>query len=472
MYTIKAFRIEDFKNIREAELTDCDSVVLIGGLNGSGKSNVMGLLAAACGFQWPDLSDLIRDGQERGQQTTSFVDGKEEFLVTMKAWRAKSRETGEFTGKVNTSCTITMGEGDDKTQILKGRTWLKKRLAGKHFDVLDLVDQFKTPEGQRAVAERLRKIAGLDFSELDEEIASIAERRKDSNKDLSRAEAARDEIPEDADCPEAVVVADLVETLTSQQRLNTEREQKIAAATRAHERVQTGHETAGAGLVADQQSYEAGIKEAEELLASLKGKRDDVAGEIQAEYDEYCREIEASRESVAQAEALEVEDTSAVEEQIANAETVNARVRNQADRKTRVEQVTAAAKKRAEADRQIGELADEKKTTLAAADLGVPGLSFADDLKTILWNDEPLRRLSDGEQFSVFVELHAAQNPTINVLFSRRGSLLDAKHLADCGRRAAEKGMQLFIEVVGEREEAVHMVATDDGSVLRAATKD
>lgn len=439
--TIRAAHVRDLKAIREASLSKLDNLVLIGGKNGAGKTGLLSVLAGAVGFPWPD--DLLRDGKDKGEAEVHLTDGDETFVVAIAVRRAKNR-AGQYTGKINTTLTIT---GFDKErgayEIKRPRDWLKARLSGKHFDVLAAIDEFDTPKGERAVLERMREAAGLDFADLDAQAEAARTARRDAGRDLKQAEGARDAIPPDPQCPEPVDVAGLI----------VERD-----ATKA-----------------TNDAIDTEVFNAERVLAEVKGRVAEFTAELRAledNLDKATRNQTQWEVALGKAQAKEKQDTTSLDEQIGGAETVNARVRQQAMRKMHGENVAALEKAVGEDDARLHAITERKRSLLATADFGVPGLTLSDDLTTILYEGEPLRRLSDGNKIAVFAMLAAAQNPDIGVLFSTRASLLDDEHLAFCDDVAKEMGMQFILEVVGSREGAIVIEATEDGSVVTQEAKD
>lgn len=433
--TIRAASIRDLKAIREADLRKMDSLVLIGGKNGAGKTGLLSVLAGAVGFPWPD--DLLRDGKDSGEAEVELVDGDEAFIVKVSVRRAKNR-AGQYTGKVNTTLTIT---GHDKErggyEIKRPRQWLGDRLSGKHFDVLAAIDEFNTPTGERSVLERMRAAAGLDFADLDAEAERLRVERRDYGRDLKQAEGARGAIPLEPNCPQPVDVAELVARRDAIKATN------------------------------DSIDYE--VKNASAVLEEITDRRAALNEELlllQAKITKADEQHTTWMVALAQAQGKEKQDTATLDEQIDGAEATNARVRAQAERQKHADAARDFADAIAAHDKKLAAIAERKRAMLATASFGVDGLTLSDDLATILYEGEPLKRLSDGNKIAVFAMLAAAQNPAIGVMFSTRASLLDDEHLAFCDDVAREMGMQFILEVVGSREGAIVIEATEDGSVI------
>lgn len=408
--TIKAVHISNLKAIDKVDMTGLDSLVLIGGANGAGKSGLIGILQGLVGHSWPD--DLLRDGCKKGEGECLLSDGDEVFRVHVTAKKDRPPK-----------CKITQVVGDKEIPITRAREWLKKQLGTDSADILDNIDQFNTPAGERAVLGQMRDAAELDFSDLDKEDAELREQRKFDKRDMAAAEARRDAIPRDADCPTEGVDAGAVHS-------------KLAAA----------------------QKKEVELREASAAMARLERE----IAQRQQERHDWKTIVDA----LPDAEMLASVVTS-LHAKVAGADVTNQRVRQQAARKEHIAAAVTLAGQIDDATERLDAIAERKRAMLATADFGVPGLTLSDDLATILYEGEPLRRLSDGNKFDVFAMLAAAQNPGIAVLFSKRASLLDPEHMVSCHQKAKAMGMQLIFEVVGEPEGAIVIEATDTGSVVK-----
>ena len=110
----------------------------------------------------------------------------------------------------------------------------------------------------------------------------------------------------------------------------------------------------------------------------------------------------------------------------------------------------------------------EKVDAMLAAEWPVEGLGFGPD--GVTFNDLPFDQCSSAEQLRISTAIGASQNPKLNVMFIRDGSLLDADSLAAVGEIAERYGSQVWIERVGYGEEC--SVIIEDGTVVEARPRE
>ncbi|GAG06992.1 unnamed protein product, partial [marine sediment metagenome] len=264
-------------------------------------------------------------------------------------------------------------------------------LAGRHFDILAAIDEFDTPKGKRAILERMRDAGGLDFAGLDEQVEAFKVERTGCNRDLTNARAARDAIPEDAEAPtEHVVVTDL---LVARDKLKDENAARDTAEMDAKRAVEGSHKA-----VEDTKRRLAAIEDQVSVL------RRDLSTAV----------LVAATSLAAHAAAVKAKriDLAPADKAITEAEAANERFHVQETRRGHIKAANKAMSNVAECNDAITDLEDQKKAKLAKADFGVEGLALSDDLQTILYDGDPLERLSDGQKMVAFARLHAAQNPT------------------------------------------------------------
>jgi hypothetical protein len=198
----------------------------------------------------------------------------------------------------------------------------------------------------------------------------------------------------------------------------------------------------------EEASARCAVEEAEKQLAAMKRELAEATAHREA-----CSRILVGLESV--------EDRVPVVEAINAAAGVNARVRQQKERKALTAQLDA---KRAEADRLTAAIyarARERQEALAAASFPVPGLTIG-DTGEVLFNGLPIEQCASSEQIRIGVALAAAANPKLKVCFVRDGSLLDGKTRAVLAELAKEHNLQVWMECVGDVPGSIHIV---DGGV-------
>jgi len=140
-------------------------------------------------------------------------------------------------------------------------------------------------------------------------------------------------------------------------------------------------------------------------------------------------------------------NTEEIESEIANAESVNQKVRANAGRAETLSRLNRVNFEYDDLTRQIDSIAQERKDLLAGVPMPVLGLSF--DNNELLYNSIPLDQCSDSEKLMVSLGISMALNPTLRVLRIKDGSLLDAHNREIIRSMIKEKDYQVWFESVG-----------------------
>lgn len=158
-------------------------------------------------------------------------------------------------------------------------------------------------------------------------------------------------------------------------------------------------------------------------------------------------------------------DTKKLQEQIDKAGAINRAV---ADKRRRSE-LTAESK---ELDKQadaltatMAEREQEKIDALTRAKFPVKGLAFGDE--EVLYKGLPFDQASQAEQIMVSVRIGMATNSELKIMYSKLGSLLDAKSWAALEKAVNESEWdgQLFAEIVDASGDVG--IVMQDGEVLK-----
>jgi len=177
--------------------------------------------------------------------------------------------------------------------------------------------------------------------------------------------------------------------------------------------------------------------------------------------------VEQAEKHLAQAKAAllavgtELTDTTAIEQEIESAETINAAVRNKKEQRRLADEHATLCGEAAGLTESIDEIDADKAALLAEAEWPVPGLGFDEGGVTL--NGLPFEQASSAEQLRVSVAMGLAVNPTLRVLLIRDGSLLDEEGLRTVAELAAERDGQVWLERVGEGAEC--SVIIEDGAI-------
>lgn len=406
---------ENVKRLRAVEVKPDGSVVLITGRNGQGKSSILDSIEAALGGKKSIPEVPIRQGETQARVVVEL----EDLVVTRRF-----TEKGSYLSV----------ENKDGAAYKSPQQLLNKLVGRLSFDPLEFSRQEPTIQ-----SDTLRDIVGLDFADHDRKRSDLYEQRRDVNRHAKRVNAHLESMPKHEDAPPAEVsIADLMEELRRRQ---------------GHNQEVTSVET---GLRVAEQEAEEQEREIEELEKALKWARS-------------CRDtakasIEEKRERLASMERVSIDE---VEKQIENAEELNRKCRENAER-ARVEEDLDRLRSEAKVlDEQLADLDAEKARAIEEAEFPIEGLGF--DEHGVTLNGLPYGQASSAEQLRASVAIGLALNPKLRVLLIRDGSLLDEENLAAVAKMAAEADAQLWIERVSDDGEVGVLI--EDGAVLDRATE-
>jgi len=401
MSNIVNLEVENVKRIKAVRIKP-DGTVVIGGKNGAGKSSVIDAIEFALGGK-PSAEKPIRTGTESAKVVVELDD----FTITRR-----------FTSK-GSRLEITTSNNGIKSKISSPQVLLDELCGKLTFDPC----QFATMS-PKAQADILRDMTGVDVSEIDAKRKEVYDNRTVANKNKKTYEARLQGMTFTEGLPNnSISVAELSQQLIAAEKHNNSRREKERQVEKLHN------------------EYNANINQInilEDKIVELK--------QLNLEIENQGKEINKELKL-----AFNI-DTTALQQQIGEAESTNEKIRNN-------ENVNDLRKQLAECEiesnrytKQIEDL-DAKKVTListAAEKLPIPGLTF--DSESVYYNGEPFSQCSQGEQIRVSVAIGMALNPKLKILLIRNGSLMDADNMAIVKDTAAKEGYQLWIERVAGRD--------------------
>jgi energy-coupling factor transporter ATP-binding protein EcfA2 len=396
----------DVLRLSAVEITPTGDVVTLGGRNAQGKTSCLAAIEMALRGKRAMPERPIREGAQRGRIVLDLGDLLVERVMTNNSDRLVVRTP-------------------DGAIMPRPQDVLDRLFAAIAFDPLKFASQKESEQ-----AETLRRLTGLDFAAHDSDRQSFFEQRTDVGRDLKKAQARLEAMTHHHDAPAGEVsVAALGEELARRQRQAAERarlgevkRQKIATA----------------------QQREGDVAKAEErvreLEAELERARQHVVVCTQAQ--EAARQ--AARDALAAQTALVVDDPADVQAQLAGAEDLNRRVRQNAERARVAAEVAALQQQVDTLTREIEDLDAAKRRAIEEARFPVPGLTLTD--AGVTFGGIPFAQASRAEQLRVSLAIGIAMNPELRVLLVRDGSLLDDDGLRIVAEMAAANDCQVWLE--------------------------
>lgn len=406
---ITQLKVENIKRINAVNIRPDGAIIEITGRNGQGKTSILDSIAYGLGGKDKIPSRPIRDGAAKAQIIIDLGD-----KVVTRRW-TKSGAT-----------TLTV-ESKDGAKFPSPQALLDSLTGDLTFDPL----AFSRMSAKDQVT-TLKKVAGLDFTDLDRQRQNAYDERTIVNRNLKDANGALANTPEVEAPAESVSMAELIEQQTA-----------AISQKQANDKVRTNNE--------------AWKSEQRRLV----GLRSEAVSALQA-LDAKVAEANANSATLAeQVEALRDPDLDAIAARIAGAEEANDKVRAA---NLRAELVAQRDGHEATSDKlteQIEGIEAKKLQTVRDASLPIDGLGF--DEHGISFEGLPFNQASSAEQLRVSVAMGAALNPKLRVMLIRDGSLLDKDSLALLAEMAEQNDTQVWIERVSDGEDIG--IVIEDGYV-------
>ena len=424
MSTIKSLVVSNVKRLRAVEIdADGKPIVVVGGMNEAGKSSCLDSIMYALGGGSSIPGEPVRRGAAKAEIVLT-LDGEPRLVVRRKFKDGKS------------TLEVTEDAGKGPIRLSSPQKVLDALCSRVAFDPL-MFTRLR-PADQVAM---LKKVVGIDTTEIDNSIEGIFNQRTDVGRDVKALENMYGERPRDLEnLPDGPIdVEHLYRKLNEAHKFNT----KIDSDRSELERIR--------GQVA---GIDRRIEDARQEIARLK--------ESIRTFDEERNAVIAEGKTInARLKSVDAVDTDAVQAEIAEAQRINALLerghqfdqgrRKLDDARAKHEQLTAS----------IDGLRSDRMRMMSEAKWPVEGVGFNDDGVTV--NGLPFEQASSAQQLRVAVAIGLAENPKLRVMLIRDGSLLDSRSKAMLRDIATEHDAQLWLECVGEGDDCT--VIIEDGEV-------
>ena len=404
-------RAENVKRLKAVRIAPDGNVVIIGGENAQGKSSVLDCIQMAIAGAKAIPGAPIRRGES-------------EANIVLDLGEIRIERTFDASG---TKLIVRNAEG---VQQKSPQALLDKLYSKVAFNPLEFATQ--KPAEQLAT---LKRIIGLDCTELDGKRAKLYEERTGIGRRATDAEARINTYP--TACMNAPDVEVSVSALMAEK-------EAADAANAAAAKVRQAHAEA-------QKAKSKADEDVEEAERALKAAQDRQA---RAEEDaEFARVA---------AEALTAdEDTAPIIEAIKGADDINRMVRAKQERANAVETFEATEAERKRLTKEIEAIDEEKASAMKAAKWPIAGLGFSAD--GVTFNRLPFEQASSAERLKTSLAIGMEQNPRLRVLLLPDASLLDKASMAIVREMADDNNMQIWIERVSDSDPGAIII--EDGEI-------
>lgn len=425
--------VENFKRIQAVEIEPEGNLTIVGGMNEQGKSSLLDSISVLLQGKTTKIPEPVRKGTKKAKITGE---------IQKDEWDA-------FDDMIITRTITAAGNWYVKVQDKNGRAYkspegMLKQIFGEPVDPVEFV---RMTSAERV--ETLKRITGLDFSELDQQRKDFYDERtlvgrevKQVEGSLKGFEAYYPDVPK-----EKVLLTDLLKELENRQIINkNNKNTKI-----------------------ELDDIDVEINDGKQRIESMKLKLKEIQDEINnAEMfiaELYDKRIELDNEVANLVDADEQE----VKDQIAKVEETNTKIDSNAKFDKEAEKLEQKKSEYQALTSKIEKIDNDKQARLSEIDFPIDGLSFNES--DVLYNGLPFseKQLSSEELLRVSFAIAIAARPNLKNILIREGSLLDENNLKLIGKMAEDAGIHCFVEVVGDDAEKA-TILIENGVIKDAAS--
>lgn len=418
MVRITEFRSENVKRIKVVSVTPDGNLVIVAGDNEQGKSSLLDGIEYLFKDARSLPSDPVRHGAEFARVSAKLDNG----LVATRVIKPDG----------SNQLVVKNADGN---KLSSPQSILDKMIGSIAFDPYAF-SQMKA----RDQAETLRKLLGLDFTELDKSRGELYDMRTDVGREIKRITGVLDSQESFPDAPKELVVI-------------TELTQQHQSAIAHNRELLTLNEN-----VADRRSeYKATVDLIKDREATIKALQQ--SNERSQEYLNTTQEKIVSL--VAEISGFELADAGAIMDAIGAAEATNTQIRENNIADDLNDSLEGGLEARKKLTEKIDAIDGEKRALLERANMPINGLAF--DESGVTFKGVPLDQASSAQKLKVSIAMGMAMNPTLRVQIIREAAMLDKKSMAIIAEMADKHDFQIWLERVGQDDQAT--VIIEDGQI-------
>jgi energy-coupling factor transporter ATP-binding protein EcfA2 len=393
------------------------SLVVVGGNNAQGKTSLLDSIAIALGGKKHEPEEVIRRGESHGRVVLDLDE------VTTSDNPIGLKVTVVFTKKAGRKLVL---EAKDGSVFRSPQEIFDRFISRLTFDPLEFVRMDKEKQ-----VEVVRKMAGIDFEQLDSEYNGLYQQRRDLNRDLKGAEAVAEKIGvSHVMQTEPIDIGALIsqrDQIVAENRKNDERKAKV-------ERL--GMEIAAKWVQLKEVQGQIEQLQAKELVLSHE------AHEMEEKFNDFS----------GRALLLTWTDTTHIDQQIFQAQEINAFVEKKKFRDEQLSKVKSIQEQVDSIEGRMEKLKEQKARTFSQAHYPVPGFKIDPD-GCLFYQDLPFSQASGMQQIDVAIDMALAINPRLKLALVREGSIIDLDNLKRIHERVESMGGKLIMERTGKSDE-------------------
>lgn len=424
-------RATNFLRLEAVSIRPRGNLTKIEGRNAQGKTSVLEALAALFTTRRQHPEEVIRRGTAAAEVIGEFhFDDGTGFCVE-RHWKIK-KDGDEV-------CELRIrGLGGEKYPSTQ--KWLDEMSGGSTPLAYNPVGFLRQPPIEKRAT--LMKLQGYDTTRVDAQRAQALEAKGQAEREVTMRATRLLGIQADPDAPSSFV---LIEDLLAEQERLIAEDRRI-----------DGLDEAVRLAVAEETRAKAEVESIEGQIAAMQAR-------LEAARETLEKASQRADETSNAAGVADRPDLETIRQQLAEAEGMNARVREARERADIVAEMTTWQTQVEEKTAAIVALDDERKAILSAKPMPVDGLGFSDG--GVTFRGIPLEQASGAEQLRVSVGIAISMMPETGprILLVRDGSLLDDDSLALLEEMAEERDVDVILERVGVDGDGI---VIEDGRVL------
>lgn len=427
--TIINLEVENIKRLKAVRFTPKGSTVVISGKNDQGKSSVLDAIDFAFSDGRGICEEPIRHGEKRGRV---FLKLSEELngICTIEK-------------KFLPSGIVLEIKNADGVPQRSPQALLDAVKTNITFDPLSFV-RMRAPDQM----ELLRKLVGLDFTELNKVRKETFDERTVRNRELESAKSKLGSLTFNPSLPkEPVSAVDIAQKLGDAKSANANNAGRRSAVKRQQQ--------VAFDLTED-------IRASDVKLASLLKMVEDTKAQIKTKSAAHLEaNIEADR-MTKELEVIQDLDVTTLQTEFDNIHRTNAAIESNKQYAIAQDNLAMLEGVIKGLTSKITELDSDKAAQIEFAQFPMPGLSFDED-RGVLLNGVPFNQGSQARQLQASVAIGLALNPRVKVILIRDGSLMDEDSLKQVSEQAEKANAQIWLEIVNSKDPSA--IVIEDGEV-------
>ncbi len=414
---------ENILKLKAIHIVPKSEVIEIKGENAMGKSSVLDAIVIGLKGKKSAPAEPVKKGSKKGK-----------IVIEMDGDKSLGIPPFTITSKVSNDKIETFIEPKEILDNETPRSFLDKILGAISFDPLEFINR----EGQQQ-RKALLELIGVDVTAWDLKEKQIFDDRTIKNRDLKTAEIKVKSLKQWVDVTETeeVKMVDLSKKLTDAIAFNQEIKNRGAINESLKQTALNLKDQDIPDCKKKIAALEQDLAETKERLVGLEKSLDSIRVDYQKE-----------KTAIATLQPIDVETINTEIEEI---ETKNSKIRDNATYKKEIEALGTIKSAAKSLDTKLEKCRADRLALLQGIKMPVDGLSFDDE--GLLYNNILLAQCSDGEKLMVSMGISMALNPTMRLLRIKDGSLLGPKNTAILRSMVKDKGYQLWIEKVMDKDQ-------------------